>query len=74
MRILHVSDFHLEPDWRKVPFKAWLNKRLIGRLKITYSVFCRTSLWTKLTPMRMANTTPKNDTQKSPQSLMTRTR
>lgn len=30
MRILHVSDLHLAPDWSRVPFKAWLNKRLAG--------------------------------------------
>ncbi len=35
LRILHFSDVHLEaPDWRRVPARDWLGKRIVGGLNL----------------------------------------
>ena len=35
-RVLHVSDVHLEDGFEGVPFKAWLNKRIVGYANLAF--------------------------------------
>ena len=36
MRILHISDLHLDVPWGSVPIRQWLNKRLVGGANLLF--------------------------------------
>jgi 3',5'-cyclic AMP phosphodiesterase CpdA len=36
MRILHISDLHLDVPWGGVPYRAWMGKRLVGGANLLF--------------------------------------